>query len=523
MHPSGGCLPCKSRKKKCDGANPICRACQRNYLVCVWPAGHRPKSKGVPSSALSIFAVDSKDASSRRDEPNAESDPAPPRAKRLPAALSSVPGALSATAHLSRESKFLLDHYLHRTGKMASAHVGTYTPFTDALLPIADASTMLLDSILAFSSFHLATTGSNVSPVSLFEQQGLALRTLKYGITQYSHGDKDAGIQVFLSMLMLCCVELANGGQSESSFQHLAALRNLAPGILGSLPTIPQDYKTAVVFGRELYAYFLAVACICDPASMGDPTTIEEFDVVFSEIISSGCTGALLGCSDALFVLIPQAVAFLHEARALSLAHPVSTAQGAIFTPDSDAASSSSEAATLKSKTALLLTKVSLWEPPVRSDITFQVSGRILQLALTSILVETSYWCNVATVSASYDPGEPLSWSFRNRAMSTLDYQMAPLMTEFVGLLESLPAQSWIATTMCWSIVVLGSYATLPHHRNAVRRYLLDMEATFKFQNMTRSRLLLEYIWSRIRTFDQDRPIPIVEAMIETGGRFMLG
>lgn len=93
---------------------------------------------------------------------------------------------------------------------MASAHIGDYAPFTDSLLPIAHASDMLLESILTFSSFHLTATGSQFSPVLTMEHQALALRQLKVGLTRYDCGDKDVGIQLFLSMLMLCCVEVGS-------------------------------------------------------------------------------------------------------------------------------------------------------------------------------------------------------------------------------------------------------------------------------------------------------------------------
>lgn len=130
-----------------------------------------------------------------------------------------VLGPLSLTGPLRPGSRYLLDHYLHSTGKKASAHVGNYTPFTDALMPIADASAMLFESILTFSCFHLAANGSVVSPVNMLEQHGLALKSLKYGITRYSHGDKDFGIPLFLSMLMLTCTEVS--GPFLSKFRAL--------------------------------------------------------------------------------------------------------------------------------------------------------------------------------------------------------------------------------------------------------------------------------------------------------------
>ncbi|RNJ57064.1 hypothetical protein D7B24_006456 [Verticillium nonalfalfae] len=525
MHPSAGCLPCKLRKKKCDGAKPICRGCQRNYLVCVWPPTQQvrpPRKGGMPSSTLTIFAVEPQDHLQKHTQAKNESETARRCARLLKEDLTSIPRTLPSNGSLRPESKFLLDHYLHRTGKMASAHVGTYTPFTDALLPIAHASDMLLDSVLTFSSFHLAASSPSNTTVNTLEQQALALRSLKYGITRYSRGDEDFGIPLFLSMLLLCCVELANGGESGSSFQHLTALRKLAPNILSRLDEVPRDYKNAIVFGRELYAYFLALACICHPADTTDASVIDESASVYYEISASGYTGALFGCSDALFRLIPQAVALLNEARSIPLAILISTASPAKLS-DSDQSSPFDEMAMLRSRIALLLANVSLWEAPLGVDDTFQASGRILQLALTAILLEASHWINIATQFAPHELDETTSGDFGREPASNLDRLIAPVVAEFMDLLEKLPAQSQIVTTMCWPIVVLGSYVTLPLRRNMVRDYLLGMEATFKFANMTRSRLVLEHIWSRVRTFEFDRPITISEAMIETGGRFILG
>ena len=282
---------------------------------------------------------------------------------------------------------------------------------------------------------------------------------------------------------------------------------------------MPDAYKPAMVFGRELYAYFLALSCICTPDDAADPTVVQESSFVFSEIAEYGYTGALFGCSDALFSLAPEAVSFLKASRRLQMTHLASRSEETVSQTESGAVK---EAGCLLSEIALLLTKVSLWEPDKLSDITFAMSGRILQLALTILLVEASHWCTVVT-SAHRGETVQAPVSFRTQSRSNLQFQTSPLVAEFVAFLAKLPAQSWIATTMCWSVVVLGSYATLPSDRATIQQYLQTMEATFGFRNMTRARVLLEHIWSRVRTFETDQPIAISEAMVRTGGRFLLG
>ncbi|QLG70401.1 hypothetical protein HG535_0A03400 [Zygotorulaspora mrakii] len=45
-----GCLNCRKRRKKCDEVKPVCTACKRNFLQCVWPEGGMPVEK-ISSSA----------------------------------------------------------------------------------------------------------------------------------------------------------------------------------------------------------------------------------------------------------------------------------------------------------------------------------------------------------------------------------------------------------------------------------------------------------------------------------------
>ena len=310
--------------------------------------------------------------------------------------------------------------------------------------------------------------------------------------------------------------QIANGGQSGSGFQHLGALRRLAPEVLGRMNDAPPGALSALIFGRELYAYCLCTACICDPEEPDHPGLIAEADQLFSDISASGYTGALFGCSDALFCLIPQVSSLLTKARALCT-HRRCTAEG----NPAYASSLSKEAAGLELQIAISRTCVSFWEPNADTHEAFQYSGRILQLALTSMLVEAAHWVHQDQVSELEDDIEGMP---HNSCDPSLNARLTELVAEAVSLLGKLPPEeSQIATTMCWSIVSIGSYATDQHHRDTIREYFLTMEATFGFDNMKRSRLTLEYIWAHVKNFDQHRPMAIAEAMRKTGGLFILG
>lgn len=307
----------------------------------------------------------------------------------------------------------------------------------------------------------------------------------------------------------------------------MGALRRLAPSVLADLDTIPEAYKPAMRFGSELYAYFLSVSSPCLLEMANNTTILQDAAFAFSKIAQSGYTGAILGCSDALFSLIPEVVDLLRRAKRLTSAcqawkDPIVILQNS-FSPEPI-----EEAASLALEAELLLAKVTLWDPPEPSDKTFPISGKICQLALTALLAEASFRCVVAGGNGDNGPLHPVAAESSHEPGNlapgaNFQSQTIHLVTESLSLLDLLPVQSWVVTTMCWPIAVLGSYATLQAHRSTIRQYLMDMEVTFGFQNMARTRMLLEYIWPKIDTFETDWPIDIAEAMSAIGGRFMLG
>lgn len=50
-----GCQNCRRRRKKCDGTKPVCEACARNRLLCVW--GEKPAKLAASSAASSSNIV----------------------------------------------------------------------------------------------------------------------------------------------------------------------------------------------------------------------------------------------------------------------------------------------------------------------------------------------------------------------------------------------------------------------------------------------------------------------------------
>lgn len=309
-------------------------------------------------------------------------------------------------------------------------------------------------------------------------------------------------------------------------FTHLRALRQIVPSILARPDHSLDGYEDALRFGFELYAYFLSLSTSYAPESFDGPNLEQDSMLVFSKLDECGHTGALLGCADRLFSLVPATVASLKQARDHAHFWRVGLLQSA---PESSPKSHLIESPASRVKS--LLDDVSVWEPPESADPNFRISGKIMKLALLALLEETSYWCDMVTVTVDDEACELKYFSpdahIHPRSISLrywdLLSNMDALMAELVGLLHQLPVHASIVTTMCWSIAVLGSYATRPVHQVMVQRYLTEMKRIFGFTNMSQTITLLEYIWSRYNSDDAEFPYPLSRAMQEIGGRFMLG
>lgn len=204
------------RRKRCDRTLPTCEACKRNILICVYTESPVPgeavtqRPLGIPKT-LSSIAIFMKDPTLQIHEPSQDHENHPHLHHQLTFQKlqpSRMPMQLLPLKR--RESRFLYDHYLHRTALMLSATRKELNPFVNVLLPIATWSDLVLQSVLALSGMHFGEEKSTDHMVATYEHYAQALRSLKYGLTKFVSGQTELALELFTTTLIFCFMEVRN-------------------------------------------------------------------------------------------------------------------------------------------------------------------------------------------------------------------------------------------------------------------------------------------------------------------------
>ncbi|RJE27590.1 C6 transcription factor [Aspergillus sclerotialis] len=495
MRHSNGCVTCKLRKKKCDERKPICVACERNRLLCSWKVANGKSTTHVANTARKSSSPTAKAAEATcvhqinvPTSPNTSEDSASQQ-HESGLVLSPAVSMPSFCSMLPPESKLLLEHYVHKTGVLSTAHIRTFTPFVDTLVPIAASNNVLLQSMLALSGFHLSQHSTCSYDKTKYNHLAQSLQGLKYGLTKYATGDTALGLQLFLSIIILCINELVTAGQDRSIFRHLAALRSLARSVFQNTQT--QAGCDAIGLAAECYAYLLVLSGTSGKETL-DEKIITDSNFIFDFLDNSSyrTKGALFGCAQELYRLVPRATLASMRVRIADL-------------------DSSSNLQIQLSEIVTLYNVASRWEPE-SDDATFKTAGRIFQQALLTLLSAALHGLKEFDVDEVIEnPGINVS-------------PVKDLISQAITLLDEMPVRSAISTTLCWPLAVLGSYATIRSHRVTIQSFLVDMEMVFGFRNMGQTRSLLESIWSR------NSPIPasiltLSEVMAEKDWKSIIG
>jgi hypothetical protein len=208
-----GCLSCRRRKKKCDETKPICAACLRNALNCVWPdtspltaapevVSTTPQLQTQTFSARPVPASDAwaLTIGARRDLPTVT----------IPASLSNFP--LLGSAASGSETWRLLDHYLKDTANRLACLQDSENPFLHTILPVALGDELIMNSILALSGVHMMQR----LPQLNLEMQSLtwsrytrALQQLRLALSETIDGSNvDAAWRALLVVLIFYLLEV---------------------------------------------------------------------------------------------------------------------------------------------------------------------------------------------------------------------------------------------------------------------------------------------------------------------------
>ncbi|KAE8420360.1 hypothetical protein BDV36DRAFT_249722 [Aspergillus pseudocaelatus] len=189
-----GCLSCRVRHTKCDETKPICGGCVRNHLLCTWP--NSGKTIITSASAGSDRPEQSQNATSlRRLSPNR---------------------ALSLWPRLNGRSgeQRLLQHYIERSAQRLVIRDVIKNPFLAYMLPLAQQNDGFLHAVFAISASHLSYDDQQSHIVAL-SHYGVALRAVKYLITEYGSGYNRNSVVIVMLLLALCNFEVSSSSSNN--------------------------------------------------------------------------------------------------------------------------------------------------------------------------------------------------------------------------------------------------------------------------------------------------------------------
>ncbi|KAK4225458.1 C6 zinc finger domain protein [Podospora fimiseda] len=431
-----GCFTCRKRKKKCDERKPICLACDRNSLICVFPDSDHLLGNTQPQPAPSF--VQSSILIRLHPQPTLS----------VPLLLQRRPG-----------SKFLYDHYLHRTARSISVLPSSSNPFVNILVPIATEFEPALHAILALSGIHCGTESCNTAAaLAAHEHCVLGLRALKFELTKFAAGNTDSAFGILVTILVFCLIEIIRGDEQGSAFHHLNAARCLLSGPLHRNIVTGAVNHTVLAFVTELYAYVLSLSA-SSTVDGPDASFLRHSDDVFL-LISGKPTpvyGTLFGCARDLFRLIP-AVVFESTKR------------------------------TWTTETGNLRHQVRSWTPDSSFSERHAVGGKLYQLAMLMLIERTE--------------------------------SEQSLVTSFVELLQTLPVDAEVVSILLWPLAIAGFRARQSEHRDVITSYLSDMHTHYGFGNIRQTLELLESVWAGVTVPEADS---ISAAMSKHGLIFHLG
>ncbi|KAK0701348.1 hypothetical protein B0T21DRAFT_379021 [Apiosordaria backusii] len=160
------------------------------------------------------------------------------------------------------------------------------------------------------SSAEYTLENNNASPyaATAYEHYALGLRGLKHGLTTSSSRGTKLALEILVTMLVFCFIEVIKGDESGSALYHLKPRHTVSGIIKGIYPTFAADAKI-LAFVAEFYAYLLSSAS-SSVVDGPDPSILQKTETVFKTMdeTSAPIHGTLFGCVPELFRLILAAV-----------------------------------------------------------------------------------------------------------------------------------------------------------------------------------------------------------------------
>ncbi|KAE8376067.1 fungal-specific transcription factor domain-containing protein [Aspergillus bertholletiae] len=295
-----GCLSCRVRHTKCDGSRPICGGCVRNHLLCAWPNS----GKAITTSASA--------GSGRPTQPQ--------NATSLCCLSPNRALSLWPRLHGRLGEQRLLHHYIERSAKRLVINNVISNPFLAYILPLAEQHDGFLHVVFAISASHLSYEDQPSRSVAL-SHYGVALRAVKYLITDHGSGYRRNSLLIVILLLALCNFEVIDGNTNGAVMQHLLPCCALLTSQNDLLETVNKD---CACFIAEQYMFLSNVNSHIGFGPIEEnrsrPTENQALDLSplsYRAYYRGRCSG----CAYALFEMIPQIAAYAEKPAMSSPRH----------------------------------------------------------------------------------------------------------------------------------------------------------------------------------------------------------
>ncbi|KAF4832720.1 Transcriptional activator protein UGA3 [Colletotrichum tropicale] len=199
-----GCLTCRDRKKKCDQVYPICGACSRLNFICRREEPKQPRKRGRPRKSVP------EDSSAEPGGPPVSLTTKTPDTS----AFWLQHGGAQIPEDFAAQRRVVLRYYTQTLAALITTNLENNC-FISVFLPLAMDSPAFLDTIIAWSSTHLAQLEASYERLAL-QCRGKALRSLS---TLISSTKREPEIEMACCLVQYALESIS--GDTRQWFTHL--------------------------------------------------------------------------------------------------------------------------------------------------------------------------------------------------------------------------------------------------------------------------------------------------------------
>jgi hypothetical protein len=206
-----GCLNCRVRRKKCGEEKPICTGCKNNHLLCSWPEAEGASPSQATSIRLQDALMDHDHAQQHTILIQNNSNPskipwATQSGYNISTTITKMPMHWPQLKNQQAEKR-LIQYFVERTAQRLLVIDNWANPFLQFVLPMTVHDDTLLHIVLSISASHMSYGDESMKEIAM-SHYAIALRSVKYQITDAALGRRTTSLELLIVLLTLCQFEV---------------------------------------------------------------------------------------------------------------------------------------------------------------------------------------------------------------------------------------------------------------------------------------------------------------------------